>query len=84
MAPFRCFRMVLSGNNTEKTISERLFSFNEIYIDVNSSLIDANTIKDVVKDIDDELLHYVLTNIKKIVNESLDNITYISNVYNNV
>lgn len=84
MTPFRCFRMVLSGNNTEKTVSERLFSFNEIYIDVNSSLIDANTIKDVVKDIDDELLHYVLTNIKKIVNESLDNITYLSNVYNNV
>lgn len=84
MTPFRCFRMVLSGNNTEKTISERLFSFNEIYIDVNSSLIDANTIKDVVKDIDDELLHYVLTNIKKIVNETLDNITYLSNMYNNV
>lgn len=81
--PFRCLRVVSDDVKEEEITKDKAFSCNEMYVSIKDALnIDIS--ENLIKDLDDEILQYVITNIKDVVNNSLNTVNYLSFKYNNL
>ena len=82
-SPFRCLRLVSGDIKATEIAKEKTFRYNEMYVDISDAL-NIDVAENLIKDLDNKILQYLIMNIKDIVDNTLNTVKYLSYKYNNL
>ena len=82
-SPFRCLRLVSDDIKEAEITKDKAFRYNEMYVSISDTL-NIDVAENLIKDLDNEILQYLIMNIKDIVDDTLNTVKYLSYKYNNL